>query len=122
MTEQEQPQCPYCDEATSGKWGVIHGDGTPGDDVPVYEIYCKNMLCCAGCLIQQITQARSIRQANDLKLVDRKVREAVDAEREAIAVIVEGFEIEMSVPCGCYSEDILAKRIRARKASEKGKP
>lgn len=107
-----EPRCPYCDEPASGKWGVLYGDGTPGDDVPVYEIHCTNKGCCAGCLIQQIVEADCIRHANDLKLVDRKVREALDAALARCAILTDGARYESVCAGFSYSVDI-AEAIRS---------
>ena len=72
MTEQEQPRCPWCDEPLHF-W-------LPGKEAERGCIECNNEDCeAAPVMIFGDDEADCIRKANDLKMVERVLRE----EREA---------------------------------------
>lgn len=73
MTDTD-PRCPYCDEVLT-----MHFKGEEFD--APYELRCENYPpgCSIILKIDGKSKADCIRQATNLKLLDRKVREAVDA-------------------------------------------
>lgn len=105
MTEQEQPRCPYCDVPLTKS--VDLGFANP------YMFECLERNCKVHLRIFGPTEADCIRQASNLKLVDRVKRDAVKAEREACAD--EAWEHACKgyhENCNCSSH--ISQAIRAR--------
>ncbi len=116
-----EPRCPYCD----GPLDFLHGDArqsrirnAPTDS---FVLACINFQCVADICFLGDYKADCVRQATTLKLLARKVREAVDAEREACADVAW----EHRCPghqenCDCSGD--ISGAIRARKESSRRQP
>lgn len=117
MPEQE-PRCPYCFTRLSFLAGEARRDRIRNAPIDCEVLACANFKCRADLSFVGDCKADCVHQASKMKLVDRKVCDAVEAEREVCAKLIEGCVHLVETP----EWQAIIKAIRAREKKGKSCP